>query len=309
VVTVLALRHFAASQCDLVVWETGMGGRLDATNIVLPLASVITNVQLDHQRWLGATLPEIAREKAGIIKPGVPVITAEQKPEVLQVLSRIASEQGAPLVRVTPEDTRRSPLNLMKLPLTGDHQLLNAALACATVQQLQPALPVAVEDLRIGLQHVKWPGRMQVFHRGIGRTIILDGAHNPAGAEALMSALAKNFPGTLPTFIFAVMQDKDWGEMCRIIMPGAGRICLTQVQSDRAESPAALRDFCQQINPYAEALVCGSLGEALTRTEHDSLVVITGSLQFVGEAIEQLGLSPAPASNERGLNDYAPAAR
>src|SRR6266568_4393354 len=127
VVTVLALRYFAEQQCDLVIWETGLGGRLDATNIVTPLASVITNIQYDHQQWLGESLESIAAEKAGIIKPRIPVITATTEPKVLKVIQDTARQQAAALTVVSPSAIHQPPLNAIDLPLLGRHQLLNAA--------------------------------------------------------------------------------------------------------------------------------------------------------------------------------------
>ncbi len=136
VVTVMALRHFLEQKCDLVIWETGLGGRLDATNIVTPLASVITNIQHDHQQWLGNTLASIAAEKAGIIKTGVPVITAEDNPEALAVIEQTARHQNSPLTRVMQSETNRPPLDTLELPLLGRHQRLNAAVTVATVRTL-----------------------------------------------------------------------------------------------------------------------------------------------------------------------------
>src|SRR5262249_41802902 len=156
-------------------------GRLDATNIVTPLASVITNVQFDHQQWLGDTLVQIAYEKAGIIKPGVPVITAAEDAEALRVIRDTAAKRTAPLRRVTPADTQRPPLDSIQLPLLGEHQRLNAALAVATVQTL--GIPVADEAIRTGLETVQWAGRFHVVENTAGRTLLLDGAHNPAGTE------------------------------------------------------------------------------------------------------------------------------
>jgi dihydrofolate synthase / folylpolyglutamate synthase len=304
VVTNMALRYFAEQECEIVIWETGMGGRLDATNIVTPLASVITNIQFDHQRWLGNTLSEIATEKAGIIKPGIPVATAEQKPESLRVLAETAQKQNAPLIKVTREETKRPPLDTLKTPLLGDHQQLNAALAVAVVRAISHIIPVADESLRTGLMQVQWPGRTQVIRTGIGRTLVLDGAHNPAGAEALRNVLQKHFPGTLPTLVLGMLQDKDWSGMCQVLAPLAGRICVAPVRSERSVNPGMLREFCQQLNPYAEVAVWSSMEEALKQTASDPLVVVTGSLHFIGEAMEALKLSPAPPQNERGLNDW-----
>src|SRR5881396_179139 len=142
VATVMALRYFAGQECDLVIWETGLGGRLDATNIVRPLASVITNIQYDHQEWLGARLASIAAEKAGIIKPGIPVITGASKPEALRVIERIARERHAPLTRVTQGQVHAAPLDTLDLPLLGDHQRMNAAVAVTTVRALKGQFPI-----------------------------------------------------------------------------------------------------------------------------------------------------------------------
>jgi dihydrofolate synthase/folylpolyglutamate synthase len=188
VVTVMALRYFAEQRCELVIWETGLGGRLDATNIVTPLASVITNIGYDHQQWLGNTLPAIAAEKAGIIKPGVPVLTATSEPEALAVIERIAHERNAPLACVGAHPTSRIP-HPASLPLLGEHQRLNATLAAATVEALQNQIPVGDAAVAEGLSAVEWPGRLQLVTRADGQKILLDGAHNFAGAEVLRAAL------------------------------------------------------------------------------------------------------------------------
>ncbi len=190
----MALKFFAEQKCDLVIWETGLGGRLDATNIVTPLASVITNIQLDHQQWLGDTLAQIAAEKAGIIKPGVPVVTATDEPEALAVIEKMAREKNAPLIS-NGRDSRAvqhvtgSRETRCRYLLAGEHQKLNAALALATVEILQKQIPVAEEKIRAGLANVNWPGRLQLVTRESGQKILLDGAHNRAGAKALREAL------------------------------------------------------------------------------------------------------------------------
>jgi len=174
--TVMALKFFAEQKCDLVVWETGLGGRLDATNIVTPLASVITNIAFDHQQWLGDTLEKIATEKAGIIKPGIPVVTATDEPSVLAVIEKIAREKNAPLITVAadgnPPLTQFAALfrDAAALPLPGEHQKLNAALALATVEVLQNQIPVSEKNIREGLANVHWPGRLQTVDRPAGRT-------------------------------------------------------------------------------------------------------------------------------------------
>src|SRR4051812_26181145 len=162
VVTVMALRHFLEQRCDLVIWETGLGGRLDATNIVRPLASVITNIQYDHQKWLGNTLEQIAYEKAGIIKAGMPCISGATEPEAIKVIRETAASQSSPLTLVTLAQTHEAPLADLALPLLGEHQRMNAAVAVATVRVLQASLPVREATVSRGLQNVSWPGRMQV---------------------------------------------------------------------------------------------------------------------------------------------------
>ena len=303
VVTVMALRYFVEQRCDLVIWETGLGGRRDATNLVTPLASVITNVQFDHQQWLGDTLARIAAEKAGIIKPGVPVLTAAAEPEALAVIAAHARAADAPLTVVTPADTRRPPLDALELPLLGEHQRLNAALAVATVRALGSIIPVAASAVSMGLRQVRWTGRLQVVERA-GQTVLLDGAHNAAGIESLAAALARYFPGRRPTLVLGVLADKDWQPMCARLAPLAARIVLTRVNSERTAAPEELVPACQRTNPHAEVSACGSLREALALTGADQFVVITGSLYLVGEALELLVDGAASGVSERGLNEW-----
>jgi dihydrofolate synthase/folylpolyglutamate synthase len=302
-VTVMALCHFAEQNCELVIWETGLGGRLDATNIVTPLASVITNVEYDHQQWLGETLTEIANEKAGIIKPGVPVITAADQPEALDAVRKRAEEQHAPLTEVcastSPADT---PAHL---PLAGKHQLLNSDVATATVKALQLQIPVSKIAIEKGLETVDWPGRLQCI-RGPARMLLLDGAHNVAGALAFADTLKDRFPTARLTLILGILQDKNCAGICRILAPLAERILAVPVQNERTADPLELEKVCRDANRNAEITSCASLAEALAVSLSDPFVAITGSLYLIGEAMEQLGLSPA-LSNERGLNEWSPA--
>ena len=313
VVTVMALKFFCEQKCDLVIWETGLGGRLDSTNIVTPLASVITNIAFDHQQWLGDTLEKIAAEKAGIIKPGVPVVTAADEPEALTVIEKTARENNSSLVKVgqasrlstfeqEKSETGATPVGR----LLGDHQKLNAALALAAVEILQSKIPVSHEAIHNGLVDVNWPGRLQLIQRPNGQKILLDGAHNVAGAKALRDALEKHFPAVGRALVLGVLQDKDWQHICEILAPLAGRIFTVPVASERAASANELAVACRAANPAAESLACASLNEALKRTAGDTFVVITGSLYLVGEALELLGHSPA-AKSERGLNEWAAA--
>jgi dihydrofolate synthase / folylpolyglutamate synthase len=302
-VTVMALDYFVRQKCGLVVWETGLGGRLDATNIVTPLASVITNVQLDHQQWLGDTLAEIAREKAGIIKPGVPVLTAAEEPAALAVISEIAHRRQAPLTLVGDREIQAA--GAFQLSLAGEHQKTNAALALAVARVLAPVIPVPETALRAGLKTTDWAGRLQTIERPGGQIILLDGAHNPAGAQALAAALAGRFGGRPPALILGTMRDKDAAAICQILAPRAAKVFLSPMDSDRAADPQLLAGLCRRANAAAPAVVCESMADALGRAAGEPFVVVTGSIHFVGAALEALGL--APPSPERGLNEYFPA--
>ena len=323
VVTIMALKFFAEQKCDLVIWETGLGGRLDATNIVTPLASVITNIAFDHQQWLGDTLEKIAAEKAGIIKPGIPVVTATDEPSALAVIEKIAREKNAPLTTVAADGN--PPLakfaalcrDAATSPLLGEHQKLNAALALATVEVLQRQIPVAAEKIREGLQNVNWPGRLQLIEKSDGQKFLLDGAHNVASAKVLREALEKNFPNKERTLVLGVLQDKDWQHICEILSPLAGKIFAVPVASDRSANPKELAEICRTANPAAEVFVCDSLTEALEKIgsrglgrrspssphQAENFIVVTGSLYLVGEVLELLGFSPT-AENERALNEW-----
>jgi dihydrofolate synthase/folylpolyglutamate synthase len=304
VVTVMALRWFAAQKCDLVIWETGLGGRLDSTNIVTPLASVITNIQFDHQRWLGESLDSIAAEKAGIIKPGVPCITATDEPPALAIIQETALQQRSPLTLVTPAHTQHAPLDTLKLPLLGWHQRMNAAVALATVQTLQATLPVNEMAVREGLATVRWPGRMQLLERAVGQRVLLDGAHNSSGATSLRAALEEHFPKARPVFILGIMQDKDWDLMCEILAPLAGRILCVPVHSERSASPDQLREACRRTNPDVTVETHASLLQALAATDSEPFVVIAGSLYLIGEAMELLHVATMPNGDEKALNEW-----
>lgn len=305
VTTVMALQYFAAQHCDLVIWETGLGGRLDATNIVTPLASVITNIQYDHQQWLGETLARIASEKAGIIKRGVPVITSALETEALRVIEETALEKKAPLLCVGAAETRLPPLDTIELPLLGAHQRLNAALAIAIVRALAGTFPVNEQVVRSGLCQVHWPGRLQLVTRPSGKKILLDGAHNLAGAETLAVVLKENFASTRPVFILGILQDKDWKGVCHLLAPLATKILVVRVSSERAADPSQLQQMCQQVNPSAETTISNSVADALESTADESLVVVAGSLYLVGEALENLEGVPTRAVAERALNEWS----
>ncbi len=307
VVTVMALRYFAAQKCDLVIWETGLGGKLDATNIVTPLASVITNIQYDHQKWLGETLASIAAEKAGIIKPGIPVVAGADAPEALQVIEETARQRNAPLVILAASEANRPPLDTLQLPLLGRHQKMNAAVAMGTVRTLASQIPVNEETLRVGLSRVHWPGRLQLVARPSGQKILLDGAHNIAGAQCFAAALGEYFPGAKPALVLGILRDKDWPAMCEMLAPLARHILLVPVHSERTAEPHGLAEVCRRANPKAQVIEHSSLGAALADTAPDRFVAIAGSLYLIGEAMELLHLSPSKTNGERGLNEWTAA--
>ena len=303
VVTVMALRYFAEQKCDLVVWETGLGGRLDATNIVTPLASVITNVQFDHQQWLGDTLGKIASEKAGIIKPGVPVLTAAQEPEALAVIEAIATANDSPLHKVRCDSADEGAKTAV-LPLAGEHQKRNAALALATVAVLQHQIPVGEAAIQTGLRTLTWPGRLQLIELGDGRRFLLDGAHNVAGIQALRAALQKDFSANKRTLILGVLADKDWRKICEILAPLFSKVLTVPVSSERTAAANELAAAFRAANPTASVEPCDSLSAALARTAPGDFVVVAGSLYLVGEALEVLNLTGQVCANERALNEW-----
>jgi len=256
-------------------------------------------VQLDHQQWLGHTLPEIAREKAGIIKPGVPVLTTTEDAGALSVIVEVAQQQKAPLTVVTESSGQ------YEIGLAGEHQKKNAALALATVRILQPQINVAEAAIREGLRTTRWDGRLQVVEQADGRLILLDGAHNPAGAQTLAGTLRNRFQDRRPALILGTMADKDYAAICRLLAPAAAKIFLSPIASDRGADPRELAKFCREANAVADVVICPNIAQALARAAREPFVVVTGSIHFVGEAMEELGL--ASSDSERGLNEYGAA--
>jgi dihydrofolate synthase/folylpolyglutamate synthase len=309
VVTVMGLRYFAAQKCELVIWEAGLGGRLDATNIVTPMASVITNIQYDHQKYLGETLASIASEKAGIIKPGVPVITGTEAAEALGVIEETCRRLKAPLRVVAASEAHSAVLEGLSLPLLGEHQRTNAAVALATVEALATRIRVSEQAAQAGLASVQWPGRLQLVTRPSGQEVLLDGAHNVGGAEMLAAALRQHFPQNKPALILGILRDKDWSRMCELLAPLASRILLVPVASERTAEPHGLAEACLHANPSARVVEHASLSAALADTEQEAFVTIAGSLYLIGEAMELLGLSAGTAHAERGLNEWTAVAR
>ena len=299
--TVLALLWFLEQKVELVIWETGLGGRWDATNIVTPLASVITNIALDHQLVLGANTVAIAGEKAGIIKPGVPVLTATDDVDARSVIEGRARELDAPYFAVGPAavaDCR------FALGLLGAHQRVNATLATATVRWLRTLLPVRDDQLAQGLANVRWSGRLQRIQLG-SQTLLLDGAHNLAGITALRAALTEYFPDQRPTLVLGMLRDKDWRAMVQRLVPFAGRIVTAPVRSPRTVSAPDLRAACLEGGAAQPVESAESLAAALKACEKDPFVVVSGSLYFIGEALELLGVEATSTHLDQRLNDWS----
>lgn len=269
IATVLAAWWFARAGAEVVIWETGLGGRLDATNAVTPLVSVITPIAYDHQQWLGDSLADIAREKAGIIKPGVPVVSAPQADEAREVIRAAAEEAGSPLVFA--EEPCEGVVNL-----AGAHQRWNASTALSA---LDAADLVASAGARArGLASVQWPARFQ----RIGRNIVLDGAHNVSAAEALVRAWRETFGKTKAHLVFGALRDKHPGEVLRVLRGIADEAVLVPISNDRAAPVTELRAVAESCG--FPAIREGRLGEILADAPSRP-TLITGSLFLAGEAL------------------------
>ncbi len=275
ITTVAALMYFAHGQVDVVLLETGMGGRLDATNAVSPRVTVITPVGMDHQQWLGSTLAEIASEKAGIIKPGVPVISSPQAPEAAAVIAATAQRLNSELTVVAPIAAD------VIVGLAGSHQRMNAAVAIAAVHAAGFSLPDGA--IFRGLQVVKWPGRFQKIEN-----FWLDGAHNPAGIHALLAAWEAEYPNVKPLAIFGALAEKGVEEMLANLGLVAEAIWLVPIQNERAAHPDALAEFVS-----GESKVWSSLDAAMHAAKESSRpVLIAGSLYLIGEALDWFRIRP-----------------
>lgn len=277
IATALALLQFQQQRCDIVVLETGMGGRLDATNAFAPAVCAITPIDFDHQAWLGSTLEQIATEKAGIIKPRVPVVSARQQPPAADVIRRRAEECEAPLRFVV------APLIGYELSLAGDYQRQNAAVAVATLRDGR--IEISDHAIAKGLASVEWPARFQ----RVGADMVVDGAHNPAGARVLAETWRAEFGSERATVIAGILRDKEVGAFWRAIAPIASRVLLPRFRSERAFAPDELESAIRKIAPELDMKICGNIAAALdaARTFSDP-VLITGSLHFAGEALALL---------------------
>lgn len=287
-VTALAFDLFARAGCEIVVLETGLGGRLDATNLAPKLACAITPIGLDHTEWLGETLGEIASEKAGIFRQGIPAVIAPQEEEAAAALANVAAALGAPLRWITHSLPRTTPLGL-----AGTYQRQNAALALALISAA--GITLSGESIAVGLASVAWPGR---FQRLLGGSLILDGAHNTHAARQLVATWREEFGGQRCRLIFGALADKDPMALLAELAPLAEEILLVPVASARGGDPAVLAEL--SVSLKVPTRVFGTLGAALADIGAGDVlrgapVLLTGSLFLVGEALALLsgnGVTP-----------------
>jgi dihydrofolate synthase/folylpolyglutamate synthase len=274
ITTALALAWFQEQRAEVVALETGMGGRLDATNIVHPVACALTPIDLDHQQWLGESVAEIAREKAGILKPGVPAVSAPQADEVRAVFSQITSERGVGVEYVT------EPLREHAVGIPGSHQAWNAALAVRTLALAK--LPVPGKAIAAGLRDVSWPGRFQQ----IQTRFIIDGAHNPAAARRLATTWREVYGDKRASLVLGVLKDKDVRGICEALLPIAGRILTVPVPNPRSATPQEICRAIGQIAPRQECIAVRDLPAAIRIAESmERRTLITGSLFLAGQAL------------------------
>ena len=337
--TAIAFTYFAEAKVQIAVLEVGMGGRLDATNVVEPLLSVITDISLDHQKFLGNTIAEIAVEKAGIIHPGGLVVTLPQHPAANDVIGNAVLEQGARAINaalyvppVSPATEPQSPSYrldvmgeeiLIQSPLIGRHQYRNLALAIAAAVELNairvgtaapeithvgtgaPACAgersspacrtfhISPAAIATGIRQTRWPGRFQTIPARDGwPEIVLDVAHNPAGAWALRSALSQRYGERPLTFVFGAMRDKAIAEIAQILFPLAERVVATRADNPRS---ATAEEISEAAAPTGADVLCASsvpeaIAQARALAGPRGLVVVTGSIYIVGEAMRELGI-------------------
>jgi dihydrofolate synthase/folylpolyglutamate synthase len=307
VVTAMGFLYFAQESVDWTVVETGMGGRLDATNVVTPKVSIITNVSLEHQEYLGTTLTAIAREKAGIVKQEVPVVTGAKQAAVLSVLKATCMDRRAPLYRMGSHfRVRRNrdgsfryqgmhrQWNRLRLNLAGAHQRLNAGLALAAVEELERQGGIRAEEEEVieGLETVRWPARLEVLERD--PLIVLDGAHNADGAERLREALKQSFDCRRIHLVLGIMGDKDIRGMLRRLLPVAETAIFTKPAYVRGAEPEKLKELAGRYlrNHFVIPGPAEAIDYARQLAAPEDCICIAGSLYFAGEVKELFGEKP-----------------
>jgi dihydrofolate synthase/folylpolyglutamate synthase len=305
VTTAIAFELFRRARVDVAVLEVGLGGRLDATNIVQPIASAVTSIDFDHEQYLGNTLAAIAAEKAGVLRRGIPVVVGPVPGEARDVLVSMCELAGAEFVEadagVRLESTSSEGRTSMRLRtpkrdygwvplgLRGDHQVPNALVAVRLLEELERQLPVTGASIAAGIRDVRWPGRLQMLEDPGGRRILLDAAHNPAGAWALARYLKREFPQPLP-IVFGAMRDKDVPLMLRALLPAASMMVMTEPTTPRALGAEELAGIARRLSPGATVAVEPDSARALERAwEQCSVVCAAGSIFLVGNLLAGIG--------------------
>jgi len=300
--TAMALYCFAKANVDWAVVETGMGGRLDATNILRPEISIISNISMEHRAYLGHTIAQIAGEKAGIIKAGTPVITGARQKTAVETIRRAAKDQSAPFFRLgehfrVRRNTRSGGFTYygvanswsdMHTRLTGDHQVDNAAIVLAACEILSQTDPIDFSAIRDGLKTHQWPGRLEMWDTA--PPILIDGAHNLMAARHLGRFLKEQMADRKVTLVIGILDDKPYRSMLQSILPHCHRAILTRPQIDRSLPAETLfktgRSMIERIEIIPD--VADAVAHAYNRTKPDDLVCIAGSLYVVGEARQAL---------------------
>ena len=302
-ITVMAFIYFARNRVNVAVIEVGLGGRLDATNVVTPLVSIITTIAKDHEAYLGPDELSIAREKGGIIKPRIPVICGKVSEPVTEVLQEIARLRESPAYflgtsfsfllkneRLFDYIGIKQNLSGLALALRGRHQLANASLALAALELVNEHFPVPQAALRYGLETVRWPGRLEVISER--PLVILDGAHNPEGVRALADALIELRQGRKIKLLFATMADKEWQLMVEMLAKLADEMIFTRVSMERSADPELLAKNIPV--PIPSRVIQDSqtaLAALLDRAQPDDILVVAGSLYLLGEVRPRLSKS------------------
>jgi dihydrofolate synthase/folylpolyglutamate synthase len=304
VTTAIAFELFRRAGVDIAVIEVGLGGRLDATNVVTPEATAITSIAFDHEQYLGSTLREIALEKAGIVKPGVPVVVGAVAAEADEAIAHLARERGAELVHAwdgveavrLKRDATGVPGRLrLRTPahdygeigvaLAGAHQVGNAVVAVRLLERLG----VSASAIGEGLARVSWPGRLETRRFHDGREMLLDAAHNPAGAAALASSLRED-PRGQRVLVFSAMRDKDIDGVLRALLPAVSALVVTRASNPRAAEPSALAERARAIAPSLPVAIASSPQDAVERAwQLSPRIVVAGSIFLLGDVMREAG--------------------
>lgn len=305
VTTAIAFEIFRRARVDVAVLEVGLGGRLDSTNIVQPIAAAITSIDFDHEQYLGSTLAAIAAEKAGVIRRDIPIVVGPMPADAREVIVSMCELSGAKFVEADAgarvesriDDGRTStrittPLRdygWVPLGLRGDHQVANALVAVRLLEELGPHVAVPAAAITAGIRDVRWPGRLQMIEVPGGQRVLLDAAHNPAGAWALASYLKREFPEPLP-IVFGALRDKDVSLMLKALLPAASRMVMTEPPTPRAYTAEELAAIARRLSPAAKIEVEPEPARALRRAwTYCPVVCAAGSIFLVGNLLAGIG--------------------